>query len=759
MQSYKKYTFGYWEEELRKSKEDREQFENDAKRSINLYKKKYKLDDCARTMGIWWQTVNTLLPAYFSKIPKVDVELRKKRGGELERLAALAWENATQYTIEEDFDFYSVGHPSVLQFILAGQAVLWARYSAEFEKKPYKYALNDEDEREGAYEENGVRYIEEEIDEVASEKAVLDFIGYQDYRESIARTDNEISWRARRAFMSREQVSSKFGEEEENKFNYNSYPDDINAKDVEQKYEGKAAVWEIWCKDTNKVYFLHHGKEKFLKENDVPVSFNNFWPCVVLNANSDPDSITPFGDYVELEDLILEVERLTTRIHATLQAIRANFMYGKALGDKIEDILSDDLKGIPVNKPTANKTLADSIEFLNVDPYIKTLTVLTQSRETALNKLYEACGVSDLIRGNSIAIKTATANQLEANYSSLRFSVRRNQVARFFIDAIEKVAQIVVSKFSDEHLYLICFGEELAQEIPDPAPQMIQGPQGPVPVPTPPMPPAVKFQAILELLRSDVIRNFKLDIESDSLTQLDQRGERQERVDVMASSGQFLQQLQQLIAQAPSTADYAKSMFKFVIRSYEAGKEIEGDMMKALDAMVQELMQAKQQQAQDPNAQANMQAMQIAQMQAMTEEKKLQANLTVEQAKLASDAEDRMLKAQELAVKAEEARQDHAVELGKLQIEFAKLKITEEDKAANIQLKAMSEAFDQDLKTAYLRLDEFGTVAKENEKLIEEKRLAGKERIENLKFAISSMKDVNRADTTVERRMNDNFIQ
>jgi hypothetical protein len=154
-----------------------------------------------------------------------------------------------------------------------------------------------------------------------------------------------------------------------------------------------------------------------------------------------------------------------------------------------------------------------------------------------------------------------------------------------------------------------------------------------------------------------------------------------------------------------------------------------------------------------------MQAMQIAQMQAMTEEKKLQANLTVEQAKLASDAEDRMLKAQELAVKAEEARQDHAVELGKLQIEFAKLKITEEDKAANIQLKAMSEAFDQDLKTAYLRLDEFGTVAKENEKLIEEKRLAGKERIENLKFAISSMKDVNRADTTVERRMNDNFIQ
>jgi len=202
-----KYTYKYWCDELKASGEDRREFLEIASKSIKVYKKEHKLDDVSREMGIWWSLVNTLMPAYFSRIPKVDVELRKKRGNLEARLAGLTWEAATQYAIEEHFDFNSIGYQAVLQFLLTGQGVLWARYAPEIEDKEYEYALLKSDD--GSYktdkgdaytgksevvERDGRGYAKEMVPTKVGERAVLDVVNYKDYRCSVARSPEEITW-------------------------------------------------------------------------------------------------------------------------------------------------------------------------------------------------------------------------------------------------------------------------------------------------------------------------------------------------------------------------------------------------------------------------------------------------------------------------------------------------------------------------------------------------------------------------------------
>lgn len=780
-----KYTHHYWCEELKASKEARAKLLEMAERSIKVYAKKHKLADTEREIGIWWSLVNTLLPAYFSKVPKVDVTQRRKRGGDVYRLAGLSWEYSTQYAIEEHFSFTDVGYRSVLQFILAGEAVLWARYDADFKDTEYEYSLLkgedgkyktsdgkdyelDEERAEIVESDDGSPpMVKEMVEELHKERAILDGISYRDYRCGIASSPDQIPWKAKRCYLTREEVKNhKALAEDVDSLNYNSYPEDkITDKKQKLDYEGKAEIWEIWCKTTHSVYFLHEGgKEKVLRKQEPPVDHQGFWPCCEIQANTEPDSVTPFGDYVICEDLILEAERLTTRIHATIEFIRTNFAYDSSMGEAIEQLFTEDLKGIPIQQSSAQRakgSLGDSLFFLPIDSYINALQALLNAREQTLTKLYESLACSDLLRGQSVAIKTATANNLESNYASLRFSVRREQVARFLTDGIKKVGEIIATKFDPQTIYEMSFGDELVQDLPDPEPMIPEQPMGmgqmppPMmpPLPPPPPDPFTKFLELYEILKSSALRNFKLDIESDSLVELDQAADRQERVDAMSSSGAFLQQLEPLLKTAPSTAKYAKAMMRFVLRTYKAGKDIEGDLMGALDSMIMELEQAKQNQK-DPADAQNQAFIQVEQMKAQLKGQELQIDqaakdieLQQNNQKIMIDAQgadaDRQIKASQIQADMQIAQMENSLKIEALKIEAAKLQQKNEEAAVQVQLKAMKEAFDQKMQDAYLKLDEFSVIAKENEKLIEEKRLASQERMETLKIISDQIAQVN----------------
>ena len=270
----------------------------------------------------------------------------------------------------------------------------------------------------------GVVLVSVEVEAKTDERAILDVVQYNDYLCSDARNESEIEWRARRAFMSRYQAEQMFGRDVSNDLSYDSYPE-VQKKEVNQdrdKYEGKAELWEVWCEEANKVFWIQKaGSKTIIQSSEPPIKYEGFYPCSVIAQSTDPDSVIPVSDYAHVKDQILEIERLTTRIHAVTQTIRTNGIYDSAIGNQVEQLISGDLRLIPaINWPSykARGGLSNSIEFMPIEPYVNALQTLQGARQTALQQLYETLKISDLLRGTSEQYKSATANRLENQWTS-----------------------------------------------------------------------------------------------------------------------------------------------------------------------------------------------------------------------------------------------------------------------------------------------------------------------------------------------------
>ncbi len=660
----KQYTEKYWSQEIERSKKKRDGFYSNAAQSIDIYNCKGELDDVQRRLNVWWYLVNTLLPAYYSRVPKVEVSLKKKSGSSIYQIASLGLERATQYALDEHFDFSDVGYNAALQFLLVGQACLWVRYDANISNKAYEIGLirapdgmfykgdgtpfdgdiNAVQEKEGAF------FYSEEVPSKQSEKAIIESLHYRDYLTSCGRNKSEIEWRSRTAYMTKSEVERKFGGDIASSLNYNYKPETSEntqrREQAEKEYDGKAKLEEIWCEQSGKVYWFHHnGKKAILEESDPPLSFEDFYPCVDINASVDPNSVVPTSDWAHCKDQVLEVERLTTRMHAAVQAVRANGAYDATLGDQIEGLLTGDLKLIPVkNWPSykAKGGLASGVEMLNTDPYVKALQVIAEARNAALHRLYETLKISDLLRGVSDPTKTATANTLENSWGTLSLSVRQQMFAEFVSDAIAKLGQVIAEKFDAQTLFDMADGEEiLAQNL------------------------GLSWEQVDAVYKDNVRRRYRIEIASDSLVALDERQDRAERVDLLTSAGSFFQQMVPMLEQYPVLAPFSMELMRYTVRSYKAGKELESVFMNAMNGIAQAAQAKQQQQQQQPPDPKQMEAqvkMQIAQMEAEENQRRTQ----IEIQRLNMDYE---LKREQMLLEVEKI----TTERDKLRLELARL--------------------------------------------------------------------------------------
>ena len=101
----KKFDGNYWRDQIVRSKDAHKDFFDRAKESINQYSRKSDIADVKRRLGVWWYVVESILPVYCSRIPKVEVQLRKKAGNVIDQVACVSLERATQFCLDDHFDF------------------------------------------------------------------------------------------------------------------------------------------------------------------------------------------------------------------------------------------------------------------------------------------------------------------------------------------------------------------------------------------------------------------------------------------------------------------------------------------------------------------------------------------------------------------------------------------------------------------------------------------------------------------------------
>lgn len=790
-----RFSGSYWKAEITKAEERSKKFIEAAEESIRVYNAQRQvgiLNDTERRLNSWWYCVNTLLPAYYSSTPKAEVSLRKMAGGVIEEMSATVLERNVQYILDCEFPFDQVGYNAALQFLLTGRSVLWARYEVEIEEEEVEIALFQTPDG-GLVDDKGAPYdgdLEEtrpgpggiilakiKVEQKDDEEAVLDVVQYNDYFCSDARNETEVLWRARRAYVTRKDAEKVFGEDKADELHYDSFPDkatkDFNKDDT--KYEGKAEIYEIWCKESEMVYWGSKSVDSFIIQREEPaIDFEGFFPCTVIAQSQDPDSVIPVSDYIHVRDQVLEIERLTTRIHAVTQAIRTNGLYDAALGLQVEQLMIGDLKMVPViNWPSYKSRggLQAGVEFMDITPYVNALQILQGARQTALDQLYETLKVSDLLRGTSEQYKSATANRLESQWSSLGLIVRQNMFCKFISDAIGKLGAIVASQFEPDTLFEVANANALIAPLlpppPEPpAPEM--GPDG-QPMPMPPAPPydPVVFieqfkQQILDLFRDEDKFNYRIQVTSDSMVAIDQQQSQAEGAKLMETCGAFFDQMRSLIEQYPPLLEFSIELFKNVIKRYKGGKELDGIFTKAL-GQIGEIAKAKEEAAKQPpppdpkmqemqgrmqiaqiEAQARLQVSQIQsqdsqqrnyianqEMQVRMQREQLAAQLDMQKAQL-----DQYIAEQELALKQQELQ----IKASAVQVDMAKAQAMATSEQQKNEIKAESVRLGGLLDIQKLEAQQMEFRLSQQEKLMEERRLAAEQQVEMIRMQLDSMK-------------------
>lgn len=608
------YDAAYWQDELKRYHDQFDKFVERGKKVVKRYRDERKdSEQVEAKFNILWSNIQTLKPAIYSRPPKVEVSRRFKDQNDIARVASMILERGIEFELKHYGDYHDSLSQCVDDRLLPGRGVAWIRYEPETETVGAEPQITEDTEIGGEYGGEDVESSlageePEPYERITNERTVVDYVYWQDFAHQPARTWEEVTWVARRVYMSAKEGEKRFGTDF-NQVPLTHIPDGEDEKTASDEIK-KAEIWEIWCKASDKVYWMAKHCDKILDERDDPLELESFFPCPKpLFATVTTDSLIPVADFVLYQDQADEIDEITGRIRHLTKALKVMGVYAAdepALSRLMKE--GNDAVLIPVtNWPAFMEKggLQNAVQFIPLRDVVPALQQLYVARDSCKQIIYETTGLSDIVRGASMASETATAQQIKSQFASIRLNAMKDDVARFARDLLRMKAEIICSKYQPETII------KMSGIMSTPDAQFAE-------------------QAIV-MLKDEPVRNFAIDIETDTLVQLDEQADKQARVEFLTAAGGFLREAAQAGQQDPSLIPVLGQMMLFGVRGFKVGRELEGVFEQYLAQASQKAMQPQQPQ-QDPAAAQ-------AQAQMQVDQAKMQAQMQAEQAKMQMEAQ------------------------------------------------------------------------------------------------------------------------
>jgi hypothetical protein len=248
------------------------------------------------------------------------------------------------------------------------------------------------------------------------------------------------------------------------------------------------------------------------------------------------------------------------------------------------------------------------------------LNQLYTAREQVKQTIYEITGISDILRGATNPNETLGAQQIKAQFGSGKLQERQKAVAKFARGLIRIRAEIVAEHYQ-----------------PD-----TQAAQSSV--------PEAVLPQVQQLLQSDQMRGYRIDIETDSTTAADMQQAKQNIGEFVQGFGQFMQAVAPAVQSGAMPKDVAIDLLSSFQRAFNLGKGAEDALERwAQSSQPQPGQEGQQPQQPSPEDQKAAMEAQAAQADMQAKAQKAQMDAQTAQAKAQAD----MLKAQLDAQKAQ----------------------------------------------------------------------------------------------------------
>jgi hypothetical protein len=628
-------------------------------------------DNAQREMKIFWANLQVLNPAVYSRPPTPVVAAKFKDRKQIVNMAAEVLERCLLSAFERE-DIHQTIKLVRDDMTRNARGVLWIRY----------------EERDG---EQSVRF--EHIDR-------------RDFAHDPARKWKEVGWTARCAYLTRDEMKDRFEPVSGNlylKAEYKTRKGDGKDED-DKETEKKAKVWEIWHKSRGVVAWWSPGIDEVLDIMDPPVVLEGFFPCPRPAFDTlQPGTLKPIPDVVYYSDQLEEINALTARIASLQEALRLKGFYSagsEEVGDAIESAIratDDNAILIPVsNVGHMGNGMKDAVVWMPLGEVVNAIQAAVLLRKQLIDDVYQITGLSDIMRGATDPNETLGAQQLKSQYGSIRVREKQEEMVRMSRDAARIAGEIIAENFSPETIMAMSQYEnapmraqveqqvmqirakvaqlasdpatvQAAQANPQQAQQIMQQAQQAVAE----LQQQITMDQIIELLRSERMRAFMLEIETDSTINVDEDAAKQRTTEFLGALATALSQLAPMVANQPQSAEFAGEVLKFAIQPFRAGRALD----QAVDSFIEKIKAEAAQPKPNP------------------EQQKLEAEMKTKEAEAQAKAADRQAESER---KGEELRMKQAEHEMKMQEMQADRDYKIQDRQLQREILTEKRGFDQE---------------------------------------------------------------
>ena len=433
-----------WSVEIEAARKELEKFHEDGDKIVERYLD--KRDEWRRAesrVNLFWSTMKVLLSLLYARPPKADVSRTfLDAEDDQARVAGTILQRLLNRSFDDNVSQWDAAVRAAIEdWLVVGLGQVWLRYEVETEEREQPAELDPV---------TGEELVPASVFEaIVEEDAPCDYIYWKDFFWSPARTWNEVRWVARRVHMTRDKLIARFGEEIGRAVPlYTQTP--RSGADQTPKHDpwSAAEVFEIWCKDTKKVYWLAKGFEVILDYKPDPLGIEGFFPCPKpLAANVTSSNFMPRADYVFAQDQFDELDEINTRITWLTRAAKVVGVYDKS-ADGLQRMFQQASENqlIPVDNWAMfaeGGGIRGKIDWVPIEAVTNAIERLRVYRADKTQQIYEVLGVSDIMRGSTRAGETATAQQIKAQFGSTRVQLSQFYVAEWITHALRIKAEII----------------------------------------------------------------------------------------------------------------------------------------------------------------------------------------------------------------------------------------------------------------------------------------------------------------------------
>lgn len=678
-------TVEHWIAEITAAKKREADYRKHGERILEIYEGKHKMP-----FNILYSNTETLMPALYSQQPVPVVQRRFKDEDPLGKAAALAGKRVLSFLLDTNLEEYDAFDDAMiaatLDAALPGRGNLAIQYHATM----------------GQYEAESPDA--EPTEYVRQETVCCDILTWNRVYYGYAKKWSKVPWVAYEIFIDRAEAERLFGRAVANRLVYTDVEtnpnEDTKERDEAADKRGEkhtTRIYQIWDKDGGRQirYLSEQLRDRFLKVEDDPLHLSGFFNCPrPLQFLRKTHSMTPTALYRLYEEQAEELNELTRRLRKLMIGLKVRGIYDSALGDELKKLLqADDNELTPADKSSslaAEKGLDNAIWMFPNEKIVQVVRELYLAREQCKQTIYEITGISDIIRGATKASETLGAQEIKAQWGTMRVRNYQKEVQRFARDLLRMMLEVAATRFNEDtwakmtglpflttmqaqQLQLV-MQTAMAQGV-QPDPQMMAQLQQPV------------WGQVIQVLRDDLQRAYRIDIETNSTVEPEAADDHKALTELFTALSQVLNGLGPLVVQGSLPFEAAQSLLLFVARRFRYGEEIEDQikMMKAPTPPDQqngaEAVKQEKQLAQKELAMQQKEAEQAVKMKQMDADMAIkQKEMDLQMRELALQVEQDQLKMerqaaqQELTMKAQGEHQRLAYEQKSAQLQNTKFK-------------------------------------------------------------------------------------